>query len=320
MPHSRPSPVPVSASGKHRERGYILLTLVFFVAVLALSLAAILPSIRQEIQRDRELELVHRGAQYTRAIRLYYKKTGRYPAKIEDLESTNNLRFLRRRYKDPMARVEGAGGNGPDQADFKILHFGDPAVHLQQNQPGISAAAMAAQSQGDAGGTTGGRRRRGGSSPSLALAPNPTDPNQNNPDATAADGSAASPASSTPAKDPNAAAGDADQADGQDAGATGSSSNKSGPGDQSFGGGAMVGVASTSDLDTIREYNKKHRYNQWQFLYDPTTDRGGLPNGPWQPQTFTGQPAGQQPVGTPIGQPVNPVPGGNGSTDHNPQQ
>src|SRR5882724_2637332 len=121
----RPRIVPNSAIPQGRERGYVLLTLIFFVAVLAISLATILPSIRQEILRDREEEMIHRGTQYTRAIRLYYKKNGRYPAKIEDLENTNNQRFLRKRYKDPTVK----GEDSAPEADFKILRFGDPGVN-----------------------------------------------------------------------------------------------------------------------------------------------------------------------------------------------
>ena len=34
---------------------------------------------------------------------------------------------------------------------------------------------------------------------------------------------------------------------------------------------------------TIREFNKKNHYNQWQFIYDPSTDRGGLLMTPNQP-------------------------------------
>jgi len=45
--------------------------------------------------------MIHRGTQYTRAIRLYYKKNGRYPAKIEDLENTNNQRFCANGTKIP---------------------------------------------------------------------------------------------------------------------------------------------------------------------------------------------------------------------------
>jgi hypothetical protein len=44
-----------------------------------------------------------------------------------------------------------------------------------------------------------------------------------------------------------------------------------------------VGVASTSKDKSIRAFNKKDHYNQWQFIYDPSTDRGGLLTTPNQP-------------------------------------
>jgi hypothetical protein len=50
-----------------------------------------------------------------------------------------------------------------------------------------------------------------------------------------------------------------------------------------FGGGPIVGVASVSKDKTIREFNKKNHYNEWQFIYDPSTDRGGLLSTPNQP-------------------------------------
>src|ERR1700689_1832511 len=84
------------------EEGYILLTLLLIVALMAIVATGVLTEIKFEIQRDRELEMIHRGVQYSRAIRSYYKKFGRYPTKLEDLESTNNQRFLRKRYKDPI--------------------------------------------------------------------------------------------------------------------------------------------------------------------------------------------------------------------------
>jgi hypothetical protein len=52
-------------------------------------------------------------------------------------------------------------------------------------------------------------------------------------------------------------------------------------------------VASNDKKTTIREYNHKKKYNEWQFVYDPTTDRGGLittPNQPSLQQGFAGQP------------------------------
>ena len=54
------------------------------------------------------------GTEYQRAIQLYYRKLGRYPPSIEALENTNNIRFLRRRYKDPLT--------GEDA--WRIVHMG----------------------------------------------------------------------------------------------------------------------------------------------------------------------------------------------------
>ncbi len=75
---------------QRNEHGYIMLTLLLAMALMAIFAAVIVPSITFEIKRDREEEMIHRGVQYSRAIRAYYKKFGRYPTKIEDLENTNN--------------------------------------------------------------------------------------------------------------------------------------------------------------------------------------------------------------------------------------
>ena len=84
------------------KMGGVMLTLLLAMALMIIFAAAIVPSITFDIKRDREEEMIHRGVQYSRAIRAYYKKFGRYPTKIEDLENTNKLRFLRKRYKDPL--------------------------------------------------------------------------------------------------------------------------------------------------------------------------------------------------------------------------
>jgi hypothetical protein len=53
---------------------------------------------------------------------------------------------------------------------------------------------------------------------------------------------------------------------------------------RTFGGMPIVGVASTSKAPTIREFDKKKKYNEWSFLYDPSLDRGQLITTPYQPQ------------------------------------
>ena len=293
------------SGSKANQRGYILLTLIFLVAVGAIATLALtydLGYIKQQNQRDREEEMRHRGTQYMRAIRAYYKKLGRYPAKIEDLESTNNLRFLRRRYKDPIT------GN-----DFKLLHFGDSGVKLSgglggQLQPGVGGpngapnAALLGRLQG-----ANGQPGVGGL-------------NQNTLNPTQADPSAADPSKNPDAKNSGEDANGnptGDATDKEDAGQPAPAS-----GGPTFGGGAIVGVASTSKKESIREFDHKHRYNQWLFYYDPQGDRGGLLNGPTQPQVLgfgaQGQLPGQngsQPnsLGTPAGQNPdgNPGPGQN---------
>ena len=47
-------------------------------------------------------------------------------------------------------------------------------------------------------------------------------------------------------------------------------------GSATFGGAPIVGVASLSKDRTIREFDHKKKYDEWQFVYDPTFDRGFL--------------------------------------------
>jgi hypothetical protein len=68
---------------------------------------------------------------------------------------------------------------------------------------------------------------------------------------------------------------------------------------------------------TIRIYNKKKKYNEWQFIYDPMSDRPNvLLRGPYQPVTFGGAQVGT-PAGLVSGQQQSPFGQQPGST---PQQ
>src|SRR5271170_3730191 len=133
-----------SVQGTNAEAGYILIAVLFLVALILLSLAIAAPKVAQSIQRDRELELVHRGEQYKRAIKLYYRKFGAYPSSIDQLINTNQIRFLRKRYTDPMT--------GKD--DWKIIHFGEAHVKTQGlfGQPIATAGSTLGAGPGAAGG------------------------------------------------------------------------------------------------------------------------------------------------------------------------
>ncbi len=263
-----------------QEQGYILLTLMFLAAMVVLALAIALPAMKQQVQRDQEEELIHRGVQYSRAIRKYYKKFGRYPVSLDDLNNTNNQRFLRKRYKDPITGK-----------DFKLLHFGEVQMAFG---PGI------------AGGVAPGANPLGGVA--APAQPNTTTQQTGTDNPASQDSSSSSSASSGSTAAPGTSMGG------------GLNPSSSGFGGQTFGGGPIVGVVSTSKKKSIREFNKKDHYNQWQFIYDPGSDRGGLLNSPMQPSLQNPAAAQGQPGQSPQqGAPGVPVLGGGGGAQQNPQ-
>ncbi len=115
-----------------------MITLMLALAMIMIALLIVLPEMKQQIRRDREEELRHRGTEYMRAIQHFYKKFQRYPTRVEELENTNNLRFLRKRYTDPMNRDPATG----KEKDFKFLHQQDislnngPVLGPTPGQPG----------------------------------------------------------------------------------------------------------------------------------------------------------------------------------------
>jgi len=314
------------APKRRQEQGYVLITLLLFVALLAISSVILLPKIEFQIKRDREEELIHRGVQYSRAIKHYVKKFGKYPTRLEYLEDTNNLRFLRKRYKDP---VTGK--------DFKLLHIGDVQSSFG---PGIQGATPAggANGQGPNGGsadsttsdsnTTGSATNQAGSSSinnsgtSGSSGFGQSGLGQNSQSGFGQQGFGMNPQSGFGQTSPQGQSGFGQSGFGQSGfgqqgfgqqgfgqpgqpgvgqagfGAAGQpGSSPLGGGAQTFGGGPIVGVASVSKNKTIRVFNKKEHYNEWQFIYDPTTDRGGLLTTPNQPALQTANQSVQCPPG-----------------------
>ena len=85
------------------ESGFALLLVFAMAAAIAITMYMEMPNIVFEAQRQREELLIERGEQYKRAVQLYVRKfAGRYPPSIDALENTNEMRFLRHRYDDPM--------------------------------------------------------------------------------------------------------------------------------------------------------------------------------------------------------------------------
>jgi type II secretory pathway pseudopilin PulG len=259
---------PMRRRSRRGDQGYIMLTLLLAVSLMAIFAAVIVSDLKFEMRRDREEEMIHRGVQYSRAIRAYYKKFGRYPVKLEDLENTNRQRFLRKRYKDPLNCKESKC------ADFKLLHFGEVQMTLSAMGGGVIPGATPAGAMGSSPTSSFGSNSGFGTNSNSASGQNPqagSDPSLQ--------GSQTSATGTGDASNPSAS------------GTGTATGNQIGSGQ--IIGGPIVGVASatTTKDSTIREFNHKKKYKDWAFVYDPAQDQGRLITTPYQPQLATfGQP------------------------------
>jgi type II secretory pathway pseudopilin PulG len=281
------------------EEGFVLIAVLFLMVLLLIALAVAAPKVAADIQRDREIELQHRGKQYQRAIQLYYRKFGAYPPNMEALVKINEIRFLRKRYKDPMT--------GKDE--WHLIHFGEaksPSLGffgqpipgtggaggsvLAGTGPGGVGQSIGSPIGGNSGSATSSGLTFGGSA--LPSTPTTTPTDTANVGGGTINGVNAATGTNG---DPNAA--------GNAFGSNSASSFGTSGNNQSFGGGGIIGVESTSAKPSILEYKKKKHYNEWEFVYDPLTERtnaGGNAGTIGQPMGGAGN-SGTSGFGSPSG-------------------
>ena len=109
--------------GSGLEGGYAMAALLVALAVMAVLMSVALPVWRHDAQREKEEELVFRGQQYVRAIRLFQTRNQTLPTSFDALVQGH---FLRKKYKDPITNddflpipvggaIPGQGGPIPGQ-------------------------------------------------------------------------------------------------------------------------------------------------------------------------------------------------------------
>jgi type II secretory pathway pseudopilin PulG len=225
------------------EQGFLLLGLIVAIFLILLVLGIAAPRAAHELRREREVETVRRGNAYVRAIEVYYLKMGNYPTSIEQLEKTNNIRFLRKRYVDPMT--------GKD--DWRVIHLGEAKTTVKGffGKPlgGIESTSLG----GSAGGST--TSAFGSSSGS------------NSGGLTSSFGPSSSGAGGT----------------GSTGLSSGTSGTSSGSGSNGIGGqsgigsaataGPIVGVGLVKSGNSIMTLNEQTTYETWEFLYDPRIEQ-----------------------------------------------
>ncbi len=219
------------------QRGYALMMVMFLAALMVLGAMTAELSVATQGRREKEKELIWRGEQYDRAIRLYYKKKGRFPTSLDDLtkDEPGLPHFIRKAYKDPMNKEDGSwrliyvAANGQligsvMNTTLQGMAAGMPGT---TNLFGQSGATGATGSTASTGPTFGGGFSLGSTG------------------STGATGSTGSTAPPT--------------------------SNSAGPIDSNnpMMGGNIIGVASKVKRDSLMVYNKGTTYYEWEFIWNP---------------------------------------------------
>jgi len=279
------------------QRGYALLMVVFLVTLLLISAIAVAPNILTEGKREKEKEMVWRGKQYARGVKLYYRKMGRFPTSLDDLTKPKigSLRFMRQAYKDPMNKENG---------EWRLIYVGAAGQLIGSLKPPQNLQLPQATAPGTppnpAGGIGAGAPPQPGSSGTpgqSGMQPGGTQsggtPSGTN--APAASGTDSGTGQNDPLANPPAA----------------SSSDTS-----TIIGGNIIGVGSKINKRSIMVYEKAKNYRLFEFIWDPSKDSMGVGQPGMQTGTGLGQPPGQTPFGqqpgqTPFGQqptqnPANP--------------
>lgn len=291
---------------KPSEDGFILLAVLILLALFLIAMAAAAPKIAADIQRDRDVETMHRGKQYVRAIQLYYRKFHAYPPNLDALVKTNNIRFVRKKYIDP---TTGKADWKPvmmcqNKTPMAMGFFGQPLGAasgcgvIGGGLPGGGTGLPGSPLQGGFGstGTTGNSFNSSPTAGGSIFSNSPTSGT-----GTTGGGTGTTPTGTS-------GSGTGDQSGTGSTGGTDANGNPT-QGQTTFGGGGIVGVSPASPNKSIYVYKKKDHYNQWEFLYSPLQElqqqmgAGGQPGGGiGQPGTGIGQPGtggfgGQNPGG-----------------------
>ena len=278
-----------NSAGREDVPGFALILVMVTAAVILISLTVALPSIYQEGQREREEELIFRGLQYARAIAGFHQKFQRYPTSVQDLTKlTNGFRFLRKEFADPMT----LGGK------WRFIHANAQGVLLDSKTQGPPTGGLGqpGAAQGAGGFGTSGTTGMGG-------------------------GGFGQQGTGTSGFDQQGAGGSGfgqqgmgESGFGQSTGGFSTGSNPAGGfsnsqqnsgfgmGTSQGGGTFIVGVASTSHKQSIRTWNQKTHYDEWEFLGIDMGALGIATSIPGLPQGVGGQSdQGNQPSG--FGQP-----------------
>ncbi len=292
-----------SASARESEDGYMMLIAIFFLALMVVWLAVAMPQVIKSIQRDHDLEAYQRGKQYRRAIQLYYRKFHAYPPNVDALVNTNQIKFLRKKYADPITGKEDWKPvlYGQNKTPTAMGFFGQPLAGNASTIAGIGPSGGGMAGLPGITSMGGGSTSAFGGSSTSSFGSTGTSGSifSSSGSDTSGSGTSGSTGSTSGTGAAGGSGGTSTSSGGSSSSGFGSSSDQSG---QTFGGAGIIGFSPGSSKQSILVYKKKNHYNEWEFTYDPISDMRQMGSGNTgaigQPAGSTTSPVGSSPFGT----------------------
>jgi len=242
-----------NVTSRRSQQGFALMMVMFLTTLVLLGAIVAAPYVRTERQREKEEEMIWRGKQYVRGIKLYYRKNGRFPTSVDDLikPKVGSVRYMRQAYKDPVNKEDGA---------WRMIYIG-PAGQLigslkppqtfqipgiAGTQPGVPAGNNA--QQGNNFGLSGFGQSN---TPKTNTAPGGTS-------------NSGQPTTNSPPGGQSAAAPTDDAANATPSGLVN--------GDSPLIGGNIIGVGSKINKRSVIVYDKAKNYRLFEFVWNPSKD------------------------------------------------
>ena len=259
---------------------------LFLTTLMLIAVMAAAPYVRTEGQREKEQEMIWRGKQYVRGIKMFYRKNGRFPTSLDDLTKpkTGSIRYMRQRYKDPVNATDGS---------WRLIYVGPGGQLIGSLKPPLTFQIPAA----------------GGTPAASAI-----------PTATAGSTFGQSSPLQTSGQAQNSATQQGSNASGTSTSNSGDASNATPSGllstDTPLIGGNIIGVGSKVNKRSVIVYDKAKNYRLFEFVWNPSKDLANALNangvqtavpvqkGAAPAQSgFGQQPAANPPAGVPLPMP-----------------
>jgi hypothetical protein len=298
-----------------QEGGWALLGLILAMSIMAIVLSsAIIPNVRMQVQREKEIEMVYRGEQMAQGIARYYGRGALNPLQLlvppdygylTDLKKIRSgftigireVKFVRpSAFIDPMSSTEWEPVRARDPRIMKVLqaYAAETGTLIPQQYLLIAAPPQKMQlvnkpASSDTGTTTGTQPATtpGGTTGAPGATPGgPAQPGQSNPPR---------PGVVPPAK-PSEDADDDDDDDEDNADPLAHLFFQDEPGHSNA---PIVGVAPKVKGTAIKPLYGLDKYEEWVFIYIPpqfqfgapgVLNRPGIPTAPPSPPARPGRP------------------------------